>query len=44
VDIPGLGGTRRTSEREFTIREPAPRDTTRAPRDPTAALVTPSRR
>jgi hypothetical protein len=40
VEIPGLGGTRRSSEREFTVRAPAPRDTTTPPRDTT----TPPRR
>lgn len=40
VEIPGLSGRRRDSDREFTIRAPAPRDTTAAPRDTT----TPPRR
>jgi hypothetical protein len=35
VSIPGLGGTRRSSDREFTIRAPAPRDTVTPPRDTT---------
>lgn len=34
VGVEGLAGARRTSEREFRIREPAPRDTTTPPRQP----------
>lgn len=31
VQVPGLAGTRRDSDREITVREPAPPDTTGAP-------------
>jgi hypothetical protein len=31
IGIPGLGGARRDSEREFTVRAPAPADTSRSP-------------